>query len=260
MATSCVPPAGLIWTRSPPIAGKFIFEPKAASPPSDTVWTDGSVKADGGAAAVQPASQVQFLRAVKRPHSSAHCELVALSLVVNFHPPPSLVLTDSLNSLQLLRSWDQRPAAKVLSCVERMEVRLLLDQWQTHSRRPTLEKGEACDEGGCKEGNLKALGNEQVDALAKQAADGTDAEYLSQAQYADAVQVHDATDTWIMDIPHAVSQGWWKQRRTTGAARRMWLSQLYPDGVEIDWVSPTIYFGRLHWKGVNSCMPRHRHS
>ena len=39
----------------------------------------------------------------------------------------------------------------------------------------------------------------------------------------------------MMDITHAVSQGWWEQHRTTGAARRTWLSQLYPDGVEIDW-------------------------
>ena len=69
----------------------------------------------------------------------------------------------------------------------------------------------------------------------------------TQARYADAVQVHDATGTWIMDITHAVSQGWWEQHRTTGAARRTWLSQLYPDGVEMDWVSRTTYFGPLRY-------------
>ena len=113
-----------------------------------------------------------------------------------------------------------------------MEVQLFLDQWQTHPRPPPLEKVKALDEGGCNSGNLKALGNAQVDGLAKQAADGVDAEYLP--RYADAVQVHDATSTWIMDIAHAVSQGWWEHHRTTGAARRMWLL-LYAYGVEIDW-------------------------
>ena len=58
----------------PSYRGEVHLEPKAASPPSDAVWTDGSIKADGGAAAVQPASQTQFLRAVKRPHSSTQCQ------------------------------------------------------------------------------------------------------------------------------------------------------------------------------------------
>ena len=84
-------------------------------------------------------------------------------------------------------------------------MQLFLDQWQTHPRPPPLEKVKAHDEGGCNNGNLKALGNEQVDGLAKQAADGADAEYLPQARY--AVQVHVATGTWIMDITQAVPQG-----------------------------------------------------
>ena len=49
---------------------------------------------------------------------------------------------------------------------------------KTHPRPPTLEMVKAHDEGRSKKGNLKALGNEQVDGLAKQAADGMDAEYL----------------------------------------------------------------------------------
>ena len=67
-----------------------------------------------------------------------------------------------------------------------MEVGLFLDQWQTRPR-PTLEKVKAHDEGGCNSGHIKALGNEQGDGLAKQAADGVDAEYLPQSRYADAV-------------------------------------------------------------------------
>ena len=70
----------------PSYRGEVHVEPKADSPPSDAMWFDGSIKADGGAAAVQPASQTQSLRAVQWPHSSTQCKLVALSLVVNFHP------------------------------------------------------------------------------------------------------------------------------------------------------------------------------
>ena len=44
----------------PSYRGEVHLEPKAASPPSDAVWTDGSIKVDGGAAAVQPASQTQL--------------------------------------------------------------------------------------------------------------------------------------------------------------------------------------------------------
>ena len=170
MATPCLPPASF-----GPIAllswGRLSRTQSSLTPFGRCV--DGWLNKGGwwccGSAAGAP-SQTQFLRAVKRTHSSTQCELVALSLslslVVNFHPPPSLVLTDSLNCLQRLRSWDQLPAAKILSCVERMEVRPFLDQWKTHPQPPTLEKIKASDEGGCKAGNLKALGNEQVDALA----------------------------------------------------------------------------------------------
>ena len=98
--------------------------------------------------------------------------MVAVLLVVNFHPP-SLVLTDLLNFMQLIRSWDQRPAAKILSIWPHYRHRLGRNQrWRCS---PTLEKVKAHDEGGCNSGNLKALGNEQVDGLAKQAADGVDA-------------------------------------------------------------------------------------
>ena len=85
----------------PSYRGEIHPEPKAASP-SDAVLTDGSIKANCGAAAVQSVSQ--FLRGFKWPQSSAQCELGALLLVINFHPPPSPVMTDSLNPFQLLRS------------------------------------------------------------------------------------------------------------------------------------------------------------
>ena len=83
--------------------GEIHLEPQAASPRPHAVWTDDSNKVDGGVAAVQLASQTQFLRVIKWLQSSTQCQLVALSLVVNFRPPPSLVSVDSLNSLQILR-------------------------------------------------------------------------------------------------------------------------------------------------------------
>ena len=75
--------------RKPSYPGEIHLEPRPASPRSGAVWNDGSIKADGGAAAVQQAPQTLFLRAVKRPQSSAQCEWVALTLVVIFHPAPS---------------------------------------------------------------------------------------------------------------------------------------------------------------------------
>ena len=99
----------------------------------------------GGAAALQRGSKRQFLCTLPT-HCCTQCELVALSLVAHFQSPPSFVLTDSLNALQLISSWDQRPAAKVLACAERVRVRLFLDLWQHSPSPPSLEKVKAHDE------------------------------------------------------------------------------------------------------------------
>ena len=219
----------------PAYSGQVILTPRDGLPPSDAVWTDGSIKTKGGAAALQRDRQLQHLCTLSTPHSSTQCELVALSLVARFQPPPSLVLTDSLNSLQLISSWEQRSSARILACAERVEVRLFLDTWQHSSAPPTLEKVKAHDEQGRSAGNQKSWGNEQVDGLAKLAADGVDDEYSPNPRHTDAVQVHDAAGRWLKDVSAAVTRGWWEQHRTAGATRRSWLLQLYPAGVDFDW-------------------------
>ena len=141
----------------PSYRGEVHLEPRAASPPSDAVRTDGSIKADGRAAAVQLASQTQLLSAAKQPQSSIQCELVALTL--------------------------------------------------------------------------------------KQAADGAAVKYLTRhgTQKLCRSTMRRARGSCIR-FTHAVSWGWREQHRTTGAARHTWLSQLYPDGVEIDWRASNYLF------------------
>ena len=118
------------------------------------------------------AFQTQFLHALKLPQRSTQAELVALSLVFNFHLFFSiLVLTDSLNSLLV----EVASTAKILPSVGAYGSATFSRPVEDTPRPPTLEK--AHDQR--KSGNLKALGIEQVSA----------------ADCADAVQVHDATGT-----------------------------------------------------------------
>ena len=98
--------------------------------PADTVWTDGSFggagAGAGAAAAIQPSTRSFLTCRLSVASSSTQCELVALSLVAKLHPPPSLVLTDSLVSLQLIQSWGRRPIAEVIACPDRQEVRCFM--------------------------------------------------------------------------------------------------------------------------------------
>ena len=102
--------------------------------------------------------------------SSTQCELVALSLVAKLRPAPSLVLTDSLVSLQLIQSWGRRPIAEVIACPDRQEVRCFMHQWYAISNPPCLGKVKAHDLEAVRRGDPRACGNDQVDALAKAAA------------------------------------------------------------------------------------------
>ena len=163
------------------------------------------------------------------------CELVALSLVANFQPAPHLILSDSLCSLQLIKSWAGRSSAAILSCAERVEVRHFISQWKGHPQPPTLEKVKAHDTEGRNAGNPKSWGNEHADTLAKEAAEGGETLYSPEERFADAVQATDSAGKWIKDTLVAVNDGWWNQRRAEGAKRRTWLAQLYPAGLEFDW-------------------------
>ena len=90
--------------------------------------------------------------------------------------------------------------------------------------------------GAKKKSSVETLGNEQVDVLTKQAADGAAVKYLTRhgTQKLCRSTMRRARGS-CMSFTYDDSQGWREQHRTTGAARRTWLSQLYPDGVEIDW-------------------------
>ena len=107
----------------PSYGGMVVLQAFAGAPvPADTVWTDGSFgsagagAAAGAAAAIQPSTRSSMTCRLCVTSSSTQCELVALSLVAKFHPPPSLVLTDSLVSLQLIQYWGRRPDRQEVPC------------------------------------------------------------------------------------------------------------------------------------------------
>ena len=85
------------WPRlatEPSYSGDISFTPREDPAPRDSVWTDGSVdRSRGGGAALQWYSDSSLLAVVSSPRSSTHCDLVALTLVAQFEPAPSLVLT-----------------------------------------------------------------------------------------------------------------------------------------------------------------------
>jgi hypothetical protein len=83
--------------------GRIVLEPVDDLPEPDTVYTDGSLAAAGGAAAVMPDRDKALQLRVPAPRSSTHCELVALALAMQFEA--TAVLTDSLTSLHLLLGW-----------------------------------------------------------------------------------------------------------------------------------------------------------
>lgn len=52
---------------------------------------------------------------------------------------------------------------------------------------------------------------------------------------ADAVQLQDASGSWLKDINGALSALWWEDHRALVARRRGWLATLYPAGMQFDW-------------------------
>ena len=227
----------------PSYPGAIALEPLPDSPPPRTVWTDGSICAWGGSAALQWDSGLRHGARLLTPHSSTQCELVALTLVSHFALSPPRVLTDSLCSLQLLRSWAQRPMAAVLACQERAEVRAFLYQWQDAAVAPVLEKVKAHDAPSCRRGCPKALGNDAVDGLAKAAASSARTPlYVPDPRGEDAVQLQDAAGVWLRDVTGALTAIWWEARRAAAARRRRWLAALYPAGMAFDWPASTHIF------------------
>jgi len=223
--SSCLrAPQWPVLEAEPAYGGRVVMTPQSGLPPAaDAVWTDGSVGGSGGGAAVlQPSTGRNFSCHVPSPSSSTQCELVALSLVGQFAPPPSMVLTDSLVSLQLLHSWGRRSLRAILACPERAEVRRFLHHWQGSPAPPVLVKVKAHDTLAIQIGDPRACGNDLVDGLAKQAASvsGAAVGCADDMRFADAVLLQDSNGGVITDLDAAITAFWWSARRSDGAARR----------------------------------------
>ena len=149
-------------------SGVVELQPQDTFPMLDAVYTDGSLSATGGAAAVCCDSDTTLLLHLPTARSSTHCELVALSLALQLSPPQ--ILTDSLVSLQLVRRWSSRTVAQVLSCADRAEVRQFLHLAAQSSLPPLLEKVKAHGSPAIDSGHPKAAGNDAADRAAKHAA------------------------------------------------------------------------------------------
>ena len=150
----------------PSFSGLVHFEPQDSPVPWGAAWTDGSIRSQGGAARVQPASGLRLGCRVEDPRSSTHCELVALHLSRQLRPAP-VILSESLVSLRLIAGWHRRSVRDVLECPDRLEVRAFLHQWQDRGPPPILEKVKAHDAQGAAAGKPKAVGNDLADAHAK---------------------------------------------------------------------------------------------
>ena len=184
--------------------------------------------------AIYVASGSEALRRVPQPRSSTQCELVALRLASSFPHVPSVILTDSLCSLQLIQSWGARSTAQVLSTPDRLEVRQFLYAWDAHPSPPRLEKVKAHDEAGRLAGNLKTMGNEMADALAKRAAAPEVTAFSVDRRFADAVEIFDSADQPVLNLK-VLEDLWWSRQRSLGATRRAWIGILYPETFSFDW-------------------------
>jgi ribonuclease HI len=151
-----------------PFPGQIVLQPQDTFPAEDAVFTDGSVMGMGGAAAVQPASDLVALVQVPHPRSSTHCELVALALGLQMDT--SQILTDSLTALHLVSGWGKWAVDRMLRCADRQEVRYVVSLACALAGCPRLEKVKAHDAQAVELGHPKALGNDQADRVARSAA------------------------------------------------------------------------------------------
>ena len=205
--------------------GTVSFQPLEDALPRHSAATDGSVCQWGGAALWQPGTRERLLLRLLEPQSSTQCELVALLLTLRPAQRPPRVLVDSLLSLQLIASWGQRSTVAILQCPVRVEVRTLLYRWQAAHYAPLLEKVKAHDSNAIARRCPKAMCNDAVDALAKEAATSpVVACYTPDQTMADVFQLHEASGRCVVEAPEAVSAVWWRNR--LNSTKRTWLPQL----------------------------------
>ena len=235
------------WPQLTPEAaypGDICMLPVDDFPLTNAVFTDGSVAAAGGAAAVQLDTDIVLQLHLPQPRSSTHCELVALALAMGLGTPQ--VVTDSLTSLELLSRWPLLSAARILRCADRVEVRRVLHLAAGLVRAPQLEKVKAHDEQALKMGHPKAVGNDRADHFAKQAASeaGVPELNLSLAEFEDPVLLLDGAGQIVRDVSRALHFVDWRGRGSLPHRARPMLDLLYPIGLGIDWGCSAGIFGR----------------
>ena len=235
------------WPQLTPEAaypGDICMLPVDDFPLTNAVFTDGSVAAAGGAAAVQLDTDIVLQLHLPQPRSSTHCELVALALAMGLGTPQ--VVTDSLTSLELLSRWPLLSAARILRCADRVEVRRVLHLAAGLVRAPQLEKVKAHDEQALKMGHPKAVGNDRADHFAKQAASeaGVPELKMSLAEFEDPVLLLDGAGQIVRDVSRALHFVDWRGRGSLPHRARPMLDLLYPIGLGIDWGCSAGIFGR----------------
>ena len=78
---------------------------------------------------------------------------------------------------------------------------------------------KAHDAAAVRSGAGKALGNDRVDGLAKEAAQGANLTFTPDLRFADVVLFKDSSGAIILDLGQAINQLWWDQQRREGATR-----------------------------------------
>jgi hypothetical protein len=240
----------------PRYEGEVELIPQDVFPLEGAVFTDGSVVRHGGAAAVQPDTEKSLWAQLPDPRSSTHCELAALCLAMGFET--TLVLTDSLAALSMLRSWGSWSPMRVLRCSERAEVRRILEFADRRSLPPPrLEKVKAHNEQWLRLQHPMAMGNDQADALAKEAATNSAVPPWPppEASFQDPVELVAGDGSVVMDVLAALPKMQWLLSRRQRVHSRRWLDILYPEDIAIMWEISTILFRRptssgdafVHW-------------
>ena len=220
--------------------GEIRLQPVDDFPEENAVFTDGSVAVRGGAAVVQPDTDITLQRCIPTPRSSTHCELVALNLALSLAAPQ--IITDSLTSLRLIAGWSTYSTARILRCADRVEVRWFLQQ--AGASASVLEKVKAHDERGIELGHPKSLGNDRADSLAKEAAMQSYIPLLAEdlRPFEDPVLLLDASGRVLRDLMKELAAVDWRHRGSVSRRTRKLLDLLYPANVEIDWRSSGIIF------------------
>ena len=195
---------------------------------------------------------------VPLPRSTTHCELVGIKLAARAQA--RVVFSDSLSALVILRDWGKWPLSRKLKCVDRAEVRAILHASTNGVRLLEKVKAHRMDSGA--PGDAKVFWNDIADKDAKHAASDctTIPIWTEESRFADHVQVLDENRRWILSVPEALLDRWWRIGRLSLAQRRPdTLGILYPPDVSLRLEELKSSLPRPHcsWGKVGFlCLPR----